>query len=331
MSTPTNIRYLSGFTGSNGLLVITQNSAKLLTDFRYQIQAQNEVSNFEFIFANDIWSRAGQEIVSETLLIEAEHLSYARFHKLSELLVDSKLVAKEKFIESMREQKDDDEITMIKRSCEISTQALMVLVEMPLIGKTEKVIGTTLDRLMVDLGAEKMAFETIVASGPNSAIPHHQPTDRVLERGDFLKIDFGAMLDGYRSDCTRTFVAGKPTQWQQSVHHAVTLAQGIGRAEVKIGRTTKEIDTKVRESLTKSNFLEFFTHGLGHGVGLDIHEEPFLGLTTQGSIAKNMVITIEPGLYFPDRGGVRIEDTGVVTDSGFEVLTVFTYDLIELN
>jgi len=331
VSNPANIRYLSGFTGSNGLLVISKTKAKLFTDFRYSIQAQNEVTDFELTFAADIWAKMHQEIDARTLLIEAEHLTHARFFRLKNLLVGSNIEGKEKFIESMREEKDAGEISKIRRACEISTTALQRLIELPLIGKSEKIIATTLERLMIDLGAEKLAFETIVASGPNSAIPHHQPTERTLEHGDFLKIDFGAMVDGYRSDCTRTFVAGVANEWHKSVHQAVKLAQGIGRAEVQIGRTTKEIDSKVRESLAKANYLEYFIHGLGHGVGIDIHEDPFLGLTTQGSIAKNMVITIEPGLYFPDRGGVRIEDTGVVTDSGYEVLTVFTYDLIELN
>ena len=174
-------------------------------------------------------------------------------------------------------------------------------------------------------------IESIVASGPNSAIPHHKPTDRVITKGDLLKIDFGAQYQGYKSDCTRTFAIGSAQPWQSEIHQAAIAAQAQGRKAVCVGIDLVEVDAMVRKELTRFGFLHYFTHGLGHGVGLDIHEDPFLGIKSKGNIAKNMVITIEPGIYLEAKGGVRIEDTGVVTDSGYEVFTNFTYELLELN
>jgi len=335
VTNPTNIRYLSGFSGSNGLLIIDSVQAKLITDFRYGIQAENEVTGFEVVLASDIWHQLGIEIQNEKMnheiFIEAEHLTVDQQNRLIGLFPNSVMCFQDKKIEKMRSIKEVSELSLITKACEISVMALTELIAKSLIGLSEKSIATKLDRLMIDLGADRTAFETIVASGENSAIPHHQPTDRILKKNEFLKIDFGAMFQGYKSDCTRTFISGSPDTWQKEVHQSATTAQAVGREAVEIGAQTSHIDELVRKSLEPSGYLENFTHGLGHGVGLDIHEDPFLGKTTQGSIAKNMVITIEPGIYFPNRGGVRIEDTGVVTDSGFEVLTKFSYELIEIS
>jgi Xaa-Pro aminopeptidase len=183
---------------------------------------------------------------------------------------------------------------------------------------------------MRDLGADDIAFESIVASGPNSAIPHHEPTDRQIQSGDFLKIDFGAKIHGYHADCTRTSVIGKPAEWQFDLHAAVTTAQHAGRDVIRAGIEFREVESSVNQSLSASGYREYFTHGLGHGVGLAIHEDPFFGRVEDAKIAPNTVITIEPGAYLKDQGGVRVEDTIVVHSNGYENLTNLPYELLEL-
>lgn len=328
VSNPVNIRYLCGFTGSNGLLLINQEIAVLLTDPRYDIQSHQETFNVEIDLSSDIWKRL-EKFDFDTLCIEATNLTVKRFDDLVKLC--NKIERKNGLVEQARIIKDETELALIKTACEISVSSLAKLIDSPLVGLTEIEISTKLDRLMIDAGAESRAFDTIVASGPNSAIPHHQPSKRVLESGDLLKIDFGAQYLGYKSDCTRTFVAGSATEWHKEIHQAAAAAQQIGRNESKSGSSLGSVDEKVRAQLAESGFLEYFIHGLGHGVGLDIHEDPFFKPESAGKITPNMVITVEPGIYLPDRGGVRIEDTGVITNSGFETLTNFSYELIELR
>lgn len=328
VSNPTNIRYLCGFTGSNGLLLVSQDSAILLTDPRYDIQANNETFDVAIEVSSDIWKRL-TSFSFNTLCIESAHLTVTKFDLLLEIC--DRVERRSGLVEQLRIIKDESELQLIKTACEISTSSLSKLINSSLVGLTEIEISTKLDRLMIDSGAESRAFDTIVASGPNSAIPHHQPTSRVLEPGDLLKIDFGAQYKGYKSDCTRTFIAGSAAQWQRDIHQATVAAQLAGRNEVKPEIELGYVDRAVREELTNSGYLEFFIHGLGHGVGLDIHEDPFFKPESAGKIAPNMVITVEPGIYLPDRGGVRIEDTGVITALGFENYTNFSYELIELK
>lgn len=328
VSNPTNIRYLCGFSGSNGILLINQNLALLLTDPRYDIQSHQETFDVEIEIASDIWNALAKYEFNQ-IGIESAHLNVAKFDFLSNIA--NKVVRKDNLIESIRIVKDDDECKLIRSACQIATDSLTKLIESPLIGLTEKQIANKLERLMVDAGAEVRAFDTIVASGPNSAIPHHQPTERKLFDGDLLKIDFGAQFQGYKSDCTRTFIAGQPEQWQIDIHQATLAAQSVGRQMSRPGVRLGDVDKAVRTELTSCGYIEFFIHGLGHGVGLDIHEDPFFKPDSTGKIAPNMVITVEPGIYLPGRGGVRIEDTGVITDSGFENFTEFSYELIELK
>lgn len=187
-----------------------------------------------------------------------------------------------------------------------------------------------LEHKIRELGANDVAFETIVATGANSAIPHHEPTDRAISHGDFLKIDFGAKFDGYHSDCTRTVVVGKASEWQIALHAAVTSAQAAGRNTISSTANLANVESAVNESLTASGYRDYFTHGLGHGVGLEIHEEPFFGRTEDAKIACNTVMTIEPGAYLDNMGGVRVEDTIVVDSNGYQNLTNLTYELLEL-
>ena len=330
VSNPVNIRYLSGFTGSNGLLHISKLTAHLYTDSRYELQAAKEVSEFEVIISQDIWHQITKGISSAVLCIEAKHLTVGKLAGLKQEMPKLRFKECSDLIEQLRISKDSTEIESITKACEISVEALRQLTELKLIGKTELELATWLERKMIDLGASDKAFNTIVASGPNSAIPHHQPTSRQIAVGDLLKIDFGADYRGYKSDCTRTFSIGKNQTWQKEIYVAVRNGQLFGRELMAANTKISDIDAGVRNQIQQSGFGEYFTHGLGHGVGLEIHEDPFLSAKTADKITEDMVITVEPGIYLAERGGVRIEDTGVIKSSGYEVLTKFTYELLEL-
>lgn len=330
VSNPVNIRYLSGFTGSNALLHISKLNAHLYTDSRYEIQAANEVSEFEVLISQDIWHQITKGISSAVLCIEAKHLTVGRLAGLKKEMPSLEFKECSDLVEQLRICKDSTEIELIKKACEISVEALRQLTESKLVGKTELELSTWLERKMIDLGATDKAFNTIVASGENSAIPHHQPTSRRISEGDLLKIDFGAQFQGYKSDCTRTFTIGKAQTWQKEIYDAVRQGQLIGREQASVSAKISDVDHAVRNQIQQSGFGQYFTHGLGHGVGLEIHEDPFLSAKTADKITEDMVITVEPGIYLAERGGVRIEDTGVVTSGGYEVLTKFTYELLEL-
>lgn len=327
---PVSIRYLSGFTGSNGLLLISKLNAHLYTDARYEIQATKEVSEFEVLISQDIWSQVTKGISSAVLCIEAKHLTVNKLSFLKQEMPSLEIKECFDLIEQLRICKDQNEIQSIRQACEISVEALQQLSELSLISRTELELATWLERKMIDLGATDKAFNTIVASGPNSAIPHHQPTSRQIALGDLLKIDFGADCKGYKSDCTRTFSIGKAQSWQKEIYEAVRQGQLVGREKAVVDAKISHVDQCVRDEINKSGFGPYFTHGLGHGVGLEIHEDPFLSAKTADRITEDMVITVEPGIYLAERGGVRIEDTGVITSGGYEVLTKFTYELLEL-
>ena len=217
-------------------------------------------------------------------------------------------------VEALREVKDAGEIALLRLACEAADAALQDLVERGglRLGRTEKEVGRELEALMLDHGADGVSFETIVAAGPNSAIPHHRPTDAVLSAGDFVKIDFGALVCGYHSDMTRTFVLSPAAQWQLDLYELVATAQRAGRDFLAPGVSLKDVDAASRQIIADAGYAENFGHGLGHGVGLQIHEAPGISASAAGTLLAGSAVTVEPGVYLPDRGGVRIEDTLVV-------------------
>ncbi|MGH3425083.1 MAG: M24 family metallopeptidase, partial [Nocardioidaceae bacterium] len=233
-------------------------------------------------------------------------------------------------VEELRVVKDEIEIGALRSACEISTAALEEIHAGPLVGRTEREIARDLEWRMYAHGAEAVGFETIVAGGPNSAIPHHSPTDRVVGSGDLLKIDFGARYDGYHADCTRTVVVGHADDWQREVYDAVRRAQQAGVDALVAGAPVAEPDAKARAVLEEAGWLEAFTTGIGHGVGLQIHEDPFIAKSNTGTLRPRTALTMEPGIYVAGRGGVRIEDTLVVTAGHPDVLTAATKNLLEL-
>jgi Xaa-Pro aminopeptidase len=328
-----NVRYLTGFTGSSGaLLLVRDQPAVLATDGRYVEQAGQETGLEPRLVKGDsvvgLWGQT-REIVGNDVYaglrqvaVETDSLTHDRYLRLLSQDADVELVSLDGAVQALRTVKDDLEIEALREACAISTLALEQLVAGKMMGCTERQLTRTLEAAMLEFGAEAVGFPTIMAAGPHSAIPHHQPTDRPLERGDLLKIDFGARVRGYHADCTRTFVVGvEPAGWQVDLHEAVHAAQAVGVEHSAPGAATADVDAAVVASLRTRDLADRFIHGLGHGVGLEIHEDPYLGSTSTGMLSDCTAITIEPGVYLPGRGGVRIEDTLVVRDGGPEVLT----------
>ncbi|WP_424641142.1 aminopeptidase P family protein [Embleya sp. AB8] len=345
-----NVRYLTGFTGSNAALLVytpgaagegSDAGAVLCTDGRYAAQATEESPGVELVVDRacaQTLTRRAASTGAVRLAIEEQHVTVELHRALGGVLAETnaaaQLVALGRVVEDLRRIKDVEEIAALRIACEIGDRALGEMIESILVGRTERHIAMELERRMADHGADAVAFPTVVATGPNSAIPHHDPGDRRVEDGDFLKIDFGARYHGYHGDMTRTFVIGtEPAGWQQEIYHVVFAAQKAGREALVPGVEAVAVDRAAREVIEQAGYLEFFPHGLGHGVGLEIHEDPRLGPTATGKLDACMPVTVEPGIYLPGRGGVRIEDTLVVRpleDGGPELLTITTKELLVL-
>jgi Xaa-Pro aminopeptidase len=313
-----NVRYLSGFTGSNGALLVFADDRQpvLATDGRYRTQAAEQAPGVEIVIeracARHLAARAAKEGVGR-LGFESHVLTVDGLDALTNELdgKTTELVRAAGTVEALREIKDAGELALLRLACEAADAALTDLVDRGGLrpGRTEREVSRELEALMLDHGADAVSFETIVAAGPNSAIPHHRPTDRKLATGDFVKIDFGALVAGYHSDMTRTFVLGSAADWQLEIYQLVADAQKAGREALRPGADLREVDGAARQLIVDAGYGEQFGHGLGHGVGLQIHEAPGIGATSAGTLLAGSVVTVEPGVYLPGRGGVRIEDT----------------------
>jgi Xaa-Pro aminopeptidase len=335
-----NVRYLSGFTGSNAALLVRADSETpvLATDGRYRTQAAHQAPDAEVVI-----ERAGGPHLAARAAEDGARRVGFESHVVTALRKaagdSTELVRAAGTVESLREVKDAGEIALLRLACEAADAALTDLVERGGLraGRTEKEVGRELESLMLDHGADGVSFETIVAAGPNSAIPHHRPTDAVLAAGDFVKIDFGALVCGYHSDMTRTFVLAPAAQWQLDIYELVAAAQKAGRDALTPGVTLKELDNSSRQVIADAGYADNFSHGLGHGVGLQIHEAPGISASAAGTLRAGSAVTVEPGVYLPDHGGVRIEDTLVVREKTLEpngrrqetadLLTRFTKEL----
>ena len=337
-----NVRYLSGFTGSNAALLVFADDLPpvLATDGRYRTQAAQQAPDLEVAIeracARYLAGRAAVGRRAATGLREpCGHRGRVRRagSRSRRSPGTTELVRASQTVEALREIKDAGEVALLRLACEAADAALTDLVARGGLrpGRTEREVGRELEALMLDHGADGVSFETIVASGANSAIPHHRPTDAVLAAGDFVKIDFGALVGGYHSDMTRTFVLGKAADWQREIYELVSAAQRAGRAALRAGASLADVDAAARDVIADAGHGEHFGHSLGHGVGLQIHEAPGISASAAGTLLAGSVVTVEPGVYLPDRGGVRIEDTLVVADetSGHapELLTRFPKEL----
>ena len=327
-----NVRYLTGFTGSNGALLLRRDGASVLaTDGRYQEQARAQAPDVELIDTRML----GPDLVSAAVraggrrvAIERHHVTLAAYDLLLAAADGAELVGAGEVVEGLRVRKDDEEIAALQQACAITDRAFAAVLEHLRPGITEREVAWQLLSAMRADGAESAAFETIVAFGPHSAIPHHRPTDRVLERGDLVKLDFGARAGGYHSDMTRTVVCGPAAEWQRELHAQVLEVQQQCSAATVVGAVPVELDRLARRLIAgHGNDL---VHGLGHGVGLEVHEQPFLGpLSGAARLEDRVPVTVEPGIYLPGRGGVRIEDTVLVGPQGAHPLTTSPRDLIE--
>jgi Xaa-Pro aminopeptidase len=333
-----NIRYLTGFTGSHAALLLNaggEDGTIFCTDGRYIEQAANEVADLERVIdrasAAALVGRADAD--SRTYRrcgFESQHVSVEQHEELAGQTREVDLVRAPGLVEQLRVIKDETEVDALRMACAAADRALADLIEHGGIqaGRTERDVARELESRMLDHGSSGPSFDTIVAAGAHSAIPHHRPTDAVLVRGDFVKIDFGAVVDGYHSDMTRTIVIGTPADWQRDLYQLVSTAQATGTAALAPGAKGSEVDRAARGVIERAGYGEEFAHGLGHGVGLEVHEAPSLAKSGAGTLAAGMAVTVEPGVYLAGRGGVRIEDTLVVRDGTAELLTLSTKDLV---
>lgn len=336
-----NVRYLAGFTGSNAALLVTVDAETpvLATDGRYRTQAAEQAPDAELVIERAcgpaLAARACAEGVRR-LGFESHVVTVDGFAQLQRAAGEVELVRAAGTVEALREVKDAGELALLRLACEAADAALAELVETGGLrpGRTEREVGRELEARMLDHGADGVSFETIVAAGPNSAIPHHRPTDAVLAAGDFVKIDFGALVAGYHSDMTRTFVLAPIAQWQRDVYDLVATAQRAGREALLPGTSLKDVDAASRQVIADAGFGDHFGHGLGHGVGLQIHEAPGISAASAGTLLAGSTVTVEPGVYLPGQGGVRIEDTLVVGRQDAptpELLTRFPKELAVIN
>jgi Xaa-Pro aminopeptidase len=329
----TNIRYLTGFTGSAALLLVETDQARLVTDGRYEEQAATELADTGT--SADLVIGRTQAAQREQLMaaagsiarlgLEADHVTWsAQRAYAADWFPRSELVATASLVEGLRAIKDAGEVARIEAACTIADDALIQVLPRLLDGPTETEFAAELDARMRGLGADDISFETIVASGPNGSRPHHTPSDRRIEPGDLVVIDFGALVDGYHSDMTRTVPVGGPgalTDTAARMLAVVTEAQAAGVAAVRAGAPVRDVDRACRAVIDAAGWGEAFVHGTGHGVGLDIHEDPAVNGSADATLAPGHIVTVEPGVYLPGQGGVRVEDTVVVTPSGCRPLT----------
>lgn len=332
IESPTNRRYISGFTGTFGTVLITKEKAVFITDFRYTEQARAEAKGFIVVenrnTTEEVFKQAAENEV-KTMAFEEDLTSYQRYKTLSQ---------QEKFqlkpvsgvVEKMRMFKTEEELAHIRMAAKISDEAFERILKDLKPGVSEFTIRNKLEMYMREAGATSSSFDMIIASGHRSALPHGVASEKIIEMGDMVTLDFGALYKGYCSDMTRTIAIGEPNPTLKEVYQIVKDALALGIHYVKDGVDCKDLDAVVRDYITEKGYGEAFGHGTGHSYGLEIHEGPYFAVTSDETIQTGMVMTIEPGIYLPGLGGVRIEDDVLVTESGCEILTKSPKELIVL-
>lgn len=326
-------RYATGFHSTAGAVYLSAKQAVFFTDFRYAEAARAAISDFEVreIKAGQSYSSLINGLIEEDgakkVALEDKTLTYAEFMSWSTAL-HATAFRLEDGVESLRMMKEDSEVEKIVAAQRIAEQALEEVLNDIRIGVTEKEIAARLTYLMLHYGAENMSFDPIVVSGANSSKPHGVPTEKTIEAGDFVTMDFGCIYDGYCSDMTRTVFLGEPDSEMRAAWDALREANESVEAMLRSGVTGKEAHERAEEVLAAAGFGGRMGHGLGHGVGIDIHEEPVLAPRNERPLVAGNVVTVEPGIYLPGKFGMRLEDFGVVTDNGFDVFTNSTHDLV---
>jgi Xaa-Pro aminopeptidase len=332
-----NIRYLTGFSGSSALLVATPRDVVLITDFRYQTQVVDEVGDLARISIEPsslwtgLWQQLAQLANAQVIGFETAHIQHRDFQRLLEAGSRWQWRPTVDLVETLRERKDETEIAHIRAAADAATTALGRTLPQIRSGMKELAVAGILEKELRDAGSEGFPFPSIVASGPRSALPHAHSSSREIESGDFLLMDFGAVVDGYCSDITRTVVVGRASEEHQEVYEVVRVANERAAAGVHAGMSGRDADAIARDYIDRAGLGALFGHSLGHGIGLEVHEAPRLARTAEGALAESAVVTIEPGIYRPGWGGVRIEDDVVLAADGPQILTHFTRELIQLG
>ncbi|EMF0306951.1 aminopeptidase P family protein [Enterococcus hirae] len=333
ITSPYNLRYLTNFTGTTGLAVITLEKAFFITDFRYTEQAAAQAQGFEIIKnVGPIFEEVADLVQKEGLRelgFEETTVSFLEYSVLEEI-IDAQLIPISGMIEELREIKDEEEIAIIEKACSIADLAYDHILKMIQPGMTEIEVANQLDFYMRSLGASGVSFETIVASGLRSAMPHGVASKKIIEQGNLITIDFGCYYEGYVSDMTRTFAIGDPGEQLKEIYQIVLEAQLAVLEVAKPGVTGKQLDAVARDYITKHGYGEAFGHSTGHGIGLEIHEGPNVSVRAEKQFVPGNIITDEPGIYLPGIGGVRIEDDLLITSDGNRVLTHSPKELIIL-
>lgn len=329
-----NIFYLTGFRGSEGTLIITKGDALLITDFRYVAHAREVSRDIKVVEA-----RGGKNVVAELcekyeiqrLGFDSIHTTHFMYNRWLKTIAPVELVPLTSDIEKIRIQKEPGEVDAIREAIHVATLSFNQVFEKIAPGKTEKEIANELDCIMKELGAESPSFETIVASGPRGALPHATPSNKKISPGETVIIDFGARVNGYCSDETCTISVGEISGELREIFFIVNDARKLGLEKIRAGMAINELDMIVRGFVEEAGYGEYFRHGTGHGIGIAVHEAPSINTTGEGIFEEDMVVTIEPGIYLPNIGGVRLEDMVLVTGNGAQVLTSIRKDMLRVG
>jgi Xaa-Pro aminopeptidase len=326
---PTNLRYLTGFTGTNGLAVIAPECRLFVTDFRYVDQAADQVPDFDRVRGTrDLLPDAAEHLSGRVGFDDAQ-VSVRTHSRLEDLAgAGVELIAAGGLVEELRAIKEPEELRSIREAAALADDVLEYLCGRGLVGRTERQVADDLERTMRERGAEGPSFPTIVAGGAHGALPHASPRSEPIGEGTLVIVDLGCRLDGYCSDCTRTFATGVLAEEAAALYELVLAAQRGALEAVRAGTAGHVVDAAARERITAAGHGERFGHGLGHGVGLEVHEGPRLSPTSEDVLATGNVVTVEPGVYVSGELGVRIEDLVAVTDGGCEILSGFTKELV---
>jgi Xaa-Pro aminopeptidase len=331
-----NVRYLTGFSGSSALLLVTARELHFITDFRYDTQVRNEVGDLATVRIEaqslwiGLWNLMGSLSGIEVLGFESAHLLHRDFQRLLTEGTRWQWRPQVNLVEALRESKDSGEVALIRRAGEMAISALKTTLQQIRPGLTELNVAGVLEKALRDEGSEDFPFATIVASGPRAALPHARASSRVLERGDLLLLDFGAQYKGYCSDITRTVVLGRASDEQRAIYEIVKTANSVAAKSVRAGMKGQDADGLARRYIEERGYGDAFGHSLGHGLGLEVHEAPRLAKAVETLLGEGAVVTIEPGIYRPGWGGVRIEDDVHLAPGGPEILTDFTRELLEV-
>jgi Xaa-Pro aminopeptidase len=325
-----NVRYLTGFTGSAGMLVVAPEQLVFVTDGRYDTQAGEQLAAAGVDARIEIATASAQtELLARVVApyrrlgLEAHGVTWAQQRAWTTAFADNELLATEALVEGVRRVKEDGEVARIRAACAIADDALADTLPMLADGPSERAFALALEIAMRERGASGTSFDTICAAGPHAALPHARPTDRTIEHGELVVIDFGCIVDGYCSDMTRTVSVGDPGADARRLWEVVHESQRAGRDAVAAGVACADVDRASRDVIEAAGWGDAFSHGTGHGVGLEIHEAPRVAKAAGGTLETGVVVTVEPGVYLPGVGGVRLEDTVVVTDEGADALTSF--------